>query len=235
LNLPSIYKEREHNPVPERYKKHIGKQAISYSTYNSFIEDGYRGSWFANKFLKLPSEGNIFTEYGSSVGNYQETGIIQPYLSDFDMSVLDKEYPANPNAEYEREVLIDMGEYVIYGFVDRILGMETGELDIDDFKSGSIDKKASEYASEDYGQTTLYAHGLKLEGYKIKSSGVVLFDRKGNTLEEGHHNQLRLTGEIEKIDTPYSEERAKKLLKKIDDVAKQISDYYTLYQKIFVK
>ena len=62
-----------------------------------------------------------------------------------------------------------------------------------------------------------------------------MFDRKGNTLEEGHQNQLRLTGEIEKIDTPYSEERAKKLLKKIDDVAKQISDYYTLYQKIFVK
>lgn len=235
MNLPSIYKERKNNPVPERYKKHIGKQAISYSTYNSFIEDGYRGSWFANKFLKLPSEGNIFTEYGSSVGNYQETGIIQPYLSDFDMSVLDKEHPANPNAEYEREILIDMGEYVIYGFVDRILGMGTGELDIDDFKSGSIAKKEAEYASEDYGQTTLYAHALKLEGYKIKSSGVVLFDRKGNTLEEGHRNKLRLTGEITKIDTPYSEERAKKLLKKIDNVAKQISDYYTLYQKIFVK
>ena len=235
MNLPSIYKERKNNPVPERYKKYIGKQAISYSTYNSFIEDGYRGSWFANKFLKLPSEGNIFTEYGSSVGNYQETGIIQPYLSDFDMSVLDKEHPANPNAEYEREILIDMGEYVIYGFVDRILGMGTGELDIDDFKSGSIAKKEAEYASEDYGQTTLYAHALKLEGYKIKSSGVVLFDRKGNTLEEGHRNKLRLTGEITKIDTPYSEERAKKLLKKIDNVAKQISDYYTLYQKIFVK
>jgi hypothetical protein len=53
LDLPSIYKEREKNPVPERYKKYIGRPAISYSTYTAFKEEGYRGEWLANKFLGL--------------------------------------------------------------------------------------------------------------------------------------------------------------------------------------
>lgn len=231
LDLPSIYKEREDNPVPERFKKFIGRPALSYSTYTAFMEEGYRGEWLANKFLGIPSEGSIFTLFGSSVGNYQETGKPQEYLSDFDMEVLDKEIPANPSAEYEREVVIDRGSYICYGFIDRLLGVETMEVDLADFKTGAIEKKAQEYASDDYQQTTVYAYGLEQEGFKIKSSSVVLFDRKGNTLEQGNKNVLRLTGRIEHIATPYSRERAEKFLLKMDETAKKIEEYWKFYQK----
>jgi hypothetical protein len=233
LILPSIYKEREDNPVPERFKKFIGRPAMSYSTYTAFIEEGYRGEWLGNKFLNTPREDTIFTLFGSSVGNYQETKIAQPYLTQFDMSVLDKENPANPEAEYEREVVIDRGSYILYGFVDRLIGVEEKVVELVDFKTGSIDKKAKEYASEDYNQTTMYSYALEEEGFKINSSGVILFDRKGNTLEEGNKNVLRLTGEIEYINTPYSRERAEKFLLKVDETAKKIEEYYKLYQKIF--
>jgi hypothetical protein len=233
LDLPSIYKEREDNPVPERFKKFIGRPALSYSTYTAFTEEGYRGEWLANKFLGIPSEGSIFTEFGSCVGNYQETKKIQPYLSDFDMEVLDKEIPANPLAEYEREVVIDRGSYICYGFIDRLLGVETMEVDLADFKTGAIEKKAQEYASDTYQQTTVYAYGLEQEGFKIKSSSVVLFDRKGNTLEQGNKNVLRLTGRIEHIPTPYSRERAEKFLLKMDETAKKIEEYWKFYQKTF--
>jgi hypothetical protein len=74
------------------------------------------GEWLANKFLGIPSEGSIFTEYGGAVGTYQETGIPQPYLSQFDLETLDKEIPANPLAEYEREVLVDRGSFIVYGY-----------------------------------------------------------------------------------------------------------------------
>ena len=121
----------------------------------------------------------------------------------------------------------------MYGFIDRVLGIENGEVDVADFKTGSIEKKAGDYASEDYQQTTLYCYGLEQEGFKIKSSSVVLFDRKGNTLESGNKNVLRLTGDIKYIPTPYSRERAEKFLKELEKTAKKIEEYWKLYQKIF--
>ena len=228
LDLPSIYKEREDNPVPEKFKQFIGRPALSYSSYSSFIEDNYRGEFFGNKFLDMPRESTIFTSYGSSVGMYEETGLPQEFLSAFDMEVLNRENPANPLAEYEREIVIDRGSYIIYGFVDRLLD---GVLQ--DFKTGAIDKKAKDYASEDYNQTVLYTHGLLQEGVEIKDVGVILFDRKGNSLKEGDKNVLRLTGDIEYIDTPYSVERAEKFLKKMDETALKIEEYYKTYKKYF--
>ena len=233
LDLPSIYKEREKNPVPERYKKYIGRPAISYSTYTAFKEEGYRGEWLANKFLGIPSEGSIFTEYGGAIGTYQETGIPQPYLSQFDLETLDKEIPANPLAEYEREVLIDRGSFIVYGFVDRLLGVGSKIVDLVDFKTGSIEKKAKEYASKEYKQTGLYSYALEEEGFTIKSSSVVLFDRKGNTLEQGNKNVLRLTGAIEYIPTPYVREDIEEFLLELDETAKKIEKYWKLYKEVF--
>lgn len=236
LILPSVYLEREKNPVPERYKKFIGRPALSYSSYTSFNEEAYKGEWFADKFLGAEKTSTIFTEFGSSVGRYLETGEPQPYLTSFDMSVLDKESPANPNSEYEREIVIDRGSYIIYGFIDRITPKSVKEnliVDLKDFKTGAIDKKAKDYASEDYNQTTMYAYALEQEGFSVSDSGVILFDRKGNTLEEGNKNVLRLTGEIEYIQTPYSKERAEKFLNKMDETAKEIEKYYSIYKKYF--
>lgn len=233
LVLPSIYKEREDNPVPERFKKYIGRPAMSYSTYTAFEEEGYRGEWLGNKFLNTPKEDTIFTLFGSSVGAYQETKKPQPYLTSFDMSVLDKENPANPQAEYEREVVIDRGSYILYGFIDRLIGVENKAVDLVDFKTGAIDKKAKDYESDNYNQTTMYCYGLEEEGFTINSSGIILFDRKGNTLEEGNKNVLRLTGDIKYINTPYSRERAEKFLLKVDETAKKIEEYFKVYNKYF--
>lgn len=235
LQLPSIYKEREDKPVPEKFKKFIGRPALSYSSYTAFTEEGYRGEWLGNKFLNTPREDTIFTLFGSSVGSYQETGLEQLYLTKFDMQVLDKENPANPKAEYEREIVIDRGSYILYGFIDRVLGVKEGIIELDDFKTGSIEKKKKDYESEDYNQTTMYSYALEEEGFKIKSSRVILFDRKGNTLQEGNKNVLRLTGDIEYIETPYSRERAEKFLIKVDETAKKIEEYFTVYNKIFAE
>ena len=224
LDLPKVY-ENEGG----KYPQHVGKPKLSYSAYNSFNEQAYRGEFFANYFLGLKSEGNIFTDYGGKCGKLFETDTDSSDLSEFDVSVIKGiERPAN--ALYEVEIVVDRGLYVIQGFIDReYLDLE-GNLVIDDLKTGSIEKKAKDYASEDYQQTTLYAYQRELEGEHIAYSGVILLDRKGNGQEK---YPLRLTGQIERIPTPYSKKRAEGFLKKFDATAKKIEEYYKTYKKIF--
>lgn len=222
--LPRVYENEQGN-----YPEHKGKPKLSYSAYNSFIEEGYRGEMFANYFLGLPNDGNIFTSYGSMCGQYFEdktnTG-----LTDFDCSVIDSiERPEN--ARYESEIVVDRGWYVIQGFSDREYFHQDG-LVIEDLKTGAISSKASYYGSDQYQQTTLYAYQRDVEGHNIINSRVILLDRKGNGQEK---YPLRLTGDVKYIDTPYSIERAEQFLKKFDLVAEQIAEYYLTYNKFFGK
>jgi hypothetical protein len=222
LDLPKVY-ENEGG----KYPQHVGKPKLSYSAYNSFCEENYKGEFFANYFLGIRSEGNIFTEYGSKCGEYLEK-LEKSDLSEFDISVLEKlERPEN--ARYEVEIVIDRGSYVIQGFIDQEFMVPDG-LVIKDLKTGAIDKKAKDYASGDYQQTTLYAYQRESEGENVAYSGVMLLDRKGNGQEK---YPLRLTGEIADIPTPYSKDRAEEFLKKFDKVAKQIEEYHKVYKKYF--
>jgi hypothetical protein len=222
LDLPKVYENEGGN-----YPQHVNKPKLSYSAYNSFCEEAYKGEFFANYFLGIRSEGNIFTEYGSKCGAYLEK-LEKSDLSEFDISVLEKlERPEN--ARYEVEVVIDRGSYVIQGFIDQEFMVPDG-LVIKDLKTGAIDKKAKDYASGDYQQTTLYAYQRESEGENVAYSGVMLLDRKGNGQEK---YPLRLTGEIADIPTPYSKDRAEEFLKKFDKVAKQIEEYHKVYKKYF--
>jgi len=220
--LPSIYTDPFGN-----YPQHKGKLKLSYSAYNSFIEDGYRGEFYANYFLGKRGDGNIFTDYGGKAGKYFESKV-NDGLSEFDCSVIDKiERPEN--AKYESEIVVDRGWFVIQGFSDREYE-KPGGLVIEDLKTGAISSKKAYYSGEDYNQTTLYCFCRENEGHRIADSRVILLDRKGNGQEK---YPLRLTGEIEYIPTPYSKERAETFLKKFDKVAEDIAEHYAVYNKYF--
>lgn len=220
--LPKVYHSED-----GKYAKFNGMPKLSYSAYNSFLEEGYRGEMFANYFLGLSRSGNIFTDYGSMCGTYFENKT-NTGLTDFDCSVIDKiERPEN--ARYETEIVVDRGWYVIQGFLDREYITDEGTV-VEDLKTGAISSKASFYGSDDYQQTTLYSHQRALEGHVIAASRVILLDRKGNGQEK---YPLRLTGEVKMIPTPYSKERAEKFLTKFDTVAEEIAEYWKIYQKFF--
>ena len=224
LDLPKVY-ENEGG----KYPQHVGKPKLSYSAYNSFNEEAYKGEFFANYFLGKRGEGNIFTEFGGKCGTLFETDTETSDLSEFDVSVIKGlERPAN--SLYEVEIVVDRGSYVIQGFIDREYLDTEGNLVIDDLKTGAIDKKAKDYASQDYQQTTLYSFQRELEGEHIAYSGVILLDRKGNGQEK---YPLRLTGEIARIPTPYSKKRAETFLKSFDKTAKKIEEYHKVYKKYF--
>jgi hypothetical protein len=227
LDLPKVYEVGE--DTPEKYKKYEGVPKLSYSAYNSFNEPAYKGEFFANYFLGIRSDGNIFTDYGGKCGKLFETDDDTSDLSEFDVDVI-RSIPRPENALYEVEILVERPGYTIQGYIDREYLDEEGNLVIDDLKTGAIKSKKDFYGGPEYQQTTLYAYQRELEGETIAYSGVILLDRKGNGQEK---YPLRLTGEIEYIPTPYSKKRAEDFLKSFDKTAKEIETYWKTYKKFF--
>lgn len=221
--LPKIY----HNDSSGRYPDQVGKPKISYSQYTSWKDEKYKGEYIRHYFFLGPRTTNVYAEYGSSCGQYfEDQSINKNWLSDEDVEVLKKLHRPN-NAKYEVEIVIDMGEYCIQGFIDQ--EYEEDGLIVKDLKSGNVNTKVKFYGGKDYQQTTLYSHARALEGEEIKYSGVILLGRKG---DGGRWGKLRLSGDIIDIPTPYSKERAEKALKDITKEVHAISDLYKTYLKI---
>ena len=99
-----------------------------------------------------------------------------------------------------------------------------------DYKTGEIAKRAAEYADDDYWQVDIYAAALEEEFGKLPDEGaVVLIGRSGNAFAG---EDLELTKEAEIIDRPISAKRCGDVLLQVQQVAEEISAYYTAYLKL---
>lgn len=226
-----------------KFEKYNGLPRMSYSAYTSWKSDTYRGSFIADKFLGIPDDGNMFTDFGSACGEYLETRNsdekkVSPLLSMEDMDILD-EVELPEGSLFEREVIVKrdlgkMGAYCILGYIDMSFRDSVGLACVVDFKTGSP-KKVAEYGGPDYKQTRLYSYALEVEEQEeIGYVGVELLCRKGNTLTPGDKNVLRLEGDVIQVPTPYdSLETEKWLTDEFDKVAVDISDNLTFYNKYF--
>lgn len=232
--LPKIFEDRN-----GKYPALKGKPKLSYSQYTSYKDPEYQPDYYVQYFsgAKLPS--GEFADFGSACGEfieaYAQGEIKQGLLSEEDMEILKKEIEYLPNCVYEDEVGLDLGGFVIEGYIDRThytLNDEK-EIDITDFKTLNIEKKSAFYASEEYGQTTLYCRHKEDEGFKIRSSQVVGLGRKGSSLSGKGNFKMRLSGEVVVIPTPYTRERSEKVLDDIRKVAKEIAEDYRVFLKYF--
>lgn len=224
--LPKVYL----NDASGNYAMHVGKPKISYSQYTSWKDPLYKYDYIRQYFMGEKSEAGIYALFGSACGQYLETEIVdEEWLSEDDVKVL-KQLERPENAVYEGEIVIDRGSYVIQGFIDQEFLVD-GKLYIIDLKTGNASTKVKFYGSQEYQQTTLYAFARKTEGFEIGYSGVKLLGRKGNGAQYG---ALRLSGTIDPIATPYSDERARKALAHIDATVHEISDAYKLFKKLNV-
>lgn len=229
-------KKKEYLNLPKQLD---GVPYLSYSQYTSFNETNnefYYQMLLQYIFgIKVESRFEVFATYGNNCGEYiaskgKERGEL---LSDNDCKILDelmKDFPTN--SEYERKVWIDRGNYFILGFEDRWTPVGKGFCEVEDFKTGNLDKKEAFYASEEYGQTTLYCYAEEQKKIKIKDSFVTLLDRKGNPMSETDPTSLYLSGAVKKIPTPYSKERAEKLLTSMDDTAVRLASLKSTYDKL---
>jgi hypothetical protein len=235
LILPKTYLDKTEDG---KYAHHNGKPKLSYSQYNSWTDPKYKPDYVKQYFAGIKVPGNHFTHFGTDLGTYKEwVGLGRPegqepkmmYLSDADKAWLDTlEYPEN--CIYEDLIVVDCGDFVMEGYIDRCRYLPENRVRIRDFKTGNLVKKTPEYANPNYNQTTLYCYQKEIEGYVIDDSDVMLFGRGGNNTQK---SPLKLTQEFGIIPTPYSTDRALKFIDKVRVVAKEISADYVKYLDLF--
>lgn len=232
----AIVLPRKYDNPHEKYPQHTGKPKLSWSQHTSWKDPQYQPQYIVQYFsgIKLPS--GIWAEFGGETGSHIEYignkwvhDVSYKYLTAECIKFLETiEYPEN--CIYEDEVVVDMGDFVTQGYADRVEYITDSTVGIVDTKTGNIKTKAEYYGSEDYLQTVLYAHQKTQEGKEVVYNRVDLLGRKGNNMP-GH--PLRLSGEVKTIDTPYTPERAKKVLEDLRCSATEISECYKTYLRYF--
>lgn len=244
LDLPRKYEYKERKSRPE-YKKYNGWNKVSYSQVTSFVSEEYRGDYFAQYFMGIEDDGNIFSFFGSACGDYlnRKDQRVDDYLEEKDKTILDGiEQPKE--SEYEFEILIDLEKFglkktVLQGFSDIQYEVGPKLLNVHDYKTLTLDKKRDFYSSEDYQQLNVYGYGLEELGYKINKTSVFGLGRSGNTINKDAVNKkgeplyLRLSGEVEEIKRDYNRVEAEEYIKKIAKICIEISNYFKIYKKYF--
>jgi hypothetical protein len=235
IELPRIYLNEG-----GKYPQHLGKPKVSYSQIGSFKD--YKMGYLRDYILDMRSnEDGIFAEYGKMIGEYLSDRIRHEYLDNDDVKVLDS-LEKQEGAIFESEIVIDRGHYVIQGFSDKEFFIDN-LLFIEDFKTGNSDDMLKKYGDlKKYYQTRLYAYQRENEGSKIGGCCVVHLGRKGNSLERGKVHEktknrldLRLSGQIDNIWTPYVRQNIEDYLKEIDMVILEIAEYYRVHKENFAK
>lgn len=220
-----------------KYPQHKNKQKISYSQLGSFKD--YKLGYLRDYILGLGTDDSgIFALYGGFCGKYFEDGTRSEYLTDGDIETINK-IPKFESSRYESEIVIDLEPFglkacVLQGFSDHEYE-EGKKLFIDDLKTGNSTNMQAKYGDMNkYFQTRLYAYQRENEGYSIGGCKVYHLGRKGNNLVIGDKNVLRLSGDLDIIETPYQREDVEKYLKEtVVPLCIEISEYYSVYNNIF--
>jgi hypothetical protein len=216
-----------------------GKPKISYSQFSSYKDPEYRNQYYLQYFSGIDLPSGEFAEFGSSVGQYVEdvgNGVLEPRkgcLSEEDIKIILENTEFPKNSVYEDVIILDCGDFIVEGYADRVIYLEDDLIEVADTKTLNLDKKKNFYASDDYGQTSLYCYKKELDGKKIKKSSVLGYGRKGSSLSGTGNFKMRLSGAVEEIETPYTTERGKKIVADITEVVHQISEDYKIFLKYF--
>ena len=239
LNLPRTYKNKNGN-----FPQHEGKPKMSYSMHSSWIDDKYKPEVILSYIMDYWDYENGFEPYadfGNDVGSYiehhaQGLDYKPTMIKQGDIEHIHNLVDFDEGCEYEREVVLDFGDFVMEGYIDRakFYDLKKGQsVELVDFKTGNLSKCDKKYGKEsDYSQTTLYAKALEDEGYKIRGNKtkVQVLGRKGFHMRE----DLYLSGEDEWFTHKYSSKIAEKAMEEMRKSAEEIADYYTYYQKTFL-
>ncbi|HSE99769.1 MAG TPA: hypothetical protein VLA48_02645 [Nitrososphaeraceae archaeon] len=230
INLPSkldtsnwFYEGNE-----ELINPHLGKYYISYSTVSSW--EDYRTDFIKQKLAGIKLPDSIYGSFGTWVGTSLEHGEIQSNNYGFtggeNISLIERK----ENAQYERMILIDMGEWCIIGFIDVFEEIAPKVVNCKDLKTGGAGKESG-YTKKEYIQLVLYAYALVLEGYSINEIGVWFCRRTGSHIKP----PLHLSTEQFYIPLEYNEERVKYAIDKVTRVVGEISEFFTCFEKYFAE
>ena len=198
------------------------KPKLSYSQTSSWevYKDNYIKQYFAG--IKLPQ--SPYAEFGNKVGVARETGDYSNF-SKQEQEILNS-IERVANTQYEYEILLDMGEFVVQGFIDELVPTKDGYIIIDN-KTGGKDKM-DEYRSIDYLQTVIYRMALEQQGLNVVDTQVRFFGREGSHIKP----PMVLSGYLELIPIEYNQQRVDYAIAKLHRVASEISLMYKAYKEL---
>lgn len=209
--------------------KVTGIPYLSYSqisTWKKSKRDYIRQYFFGEDFSGMSD----YMDFGSKVGNALEKNDFSEFTKEEQKFL--KTIPRYD--QFEREINLQMDGYFVKGFIDTNTteNTEKGELvkKIADYKTGEIEKKESEYASDDYIQLDIYAASIQQEtGVLPEEVSVFLIDRTGNAFKG---EPLRLGERYITITKKVDDKRVKAVMNEVNKIAQEISEYYQLFLKL---
>lgn len=209
--------------------KVTGIPYLSYSqisTWKKSKRDYIRQYFFGEDFSGMSD----YMDFGSKVGNALEKNDFSEFTKEEQKFL--KTIPRYD--QFEREINLQMDGYFVKGFIDTNTteNTEKGELvkKIADYKTGEIEKKESEYASDDYIQLDIYAASIQQEtGVLPEEVSVFLIDRTGNAFKG---EPLRLGERYITITKKVDDKRVKAVMNEVNKIAQEISEYYQVFLKL---
>ena len=227
LDLPSkitkdswFYKENK-----ELCDQYLGRPYISNSTHTS-VND-YFGDYVKEKLAGIDLGPKIYAEFGTYVGEAIENGFFAEDNPNGFEGQENLNLSREEGVEYEKMIIIDRGNYVILGFIDKYKEVE-GVADIIDVKTGGSNKEF-DYQASKYIQVVLYAHAIELLGKKIGKTSIEFIRREGS-----HRNPpMIISKEQFSFDLEYSPKRVEYALKEMDKSAKKVESLNKTFKKYF--
>lgn len=162
---------------------------------------------------KEPFEGNIWTDFGSRVGEALEHGD----FSHFSLSERETLQSVTRLDYFEVEVHLNYEDFYVKGYIDT-----TDFNTIIDYKTGGK-KKELQYFDENYWQCQIYALALRQEGIVVSDSWVEFIRRVGNPYR---HQPLEVGGEVIKIPQDVSQGTLDRIYDEIPKIVTEISEFY---------
>ena len=194
---------------------------LSYSQINTWKKS--KREYIRQYFLGEIFTGSDYTEFGSKIGKALEENDFSEF-NDKEQKLL-KTIPRYD--EFEKEICLKLNGFIVKGYIDT----NTTDLSkIADYKTGNVETKVNDYASDNYTQLDIYSAAIQQETGKLPEDvRVILIDRKGNAFKG---EELTLGEEFVTIIKKVDDKRIKQVIKDVEKVAKEISEYYQLFLKL---
>ena len=132
MNLPSILTEESwfYEKHKEELKPFLGKPYLSYSTAQSY--ENYTEDFVKQKLVGLPRTNTVYSDLGNFLGSAVETGEWGDNPHGFEgMENVDLEKLRPENAQYEKLIIIDFGDWFCLGFIDVYAKTDEGVIIVD--------------------------------------------------------------------------------------------------------